>query len=68
MPDNTEDVRYADLISGSRISPEVRNDNALQYSCLENPVGRGALWATVHGVAQSQKLLKRLNTPCSLSM
>ena len=25
----------------------------LQYSCLENPMGRGAWWATVHGVAES---------------
>jgi len=29
------------------------NGNALQYSCLENPVDRGACWATVHGVANS---------------
>ena len=27
--------------------------NPLQYSCLENPVDRGAWWAAVHGVAQS---------------
>ena len=27
--------------------------NPLQYSCLENPVDRGAWWATVHGVAES---------------
>jgi len=26
------------------------NGNTLQYSCLENPMDRGALWATVHGV------------------
>ena len=30
------------------------NGNTLQYSCLENPVDRGAWWAAVHGVAQSQ--------------
>ena len=29
------------------------NDNPLQYSCLENPMGRGGCWATVHGVAES---------------
>ena len=29
------------------------NGNSLQYSCLENPMGRGAWWATVHGVAKS---------------
>ena len=31
--------------------------NALQYSCLENPMGRGARWAAVHGVAKSQTRL-----------
>ena len=30
------------------------NDSSLQYSCLENPMDRGAWWATVHGVAKSQ--------------
>ena len=29
------------------------NDNLLQYSCLENPMNRGALQAAVHGVAKS---------------
>ena len=28
------------------------NENPLQYSCLENPMDRGAWWATVHGVAK----------------
>ena len=28
--------------------------NPLQYSCLENPMDRGAWWATVHGVAKNQ--------------
>ena len=35
--------------------------NPLQYSCLENPMDRGAWWATVHGVTQSQAWLKRSN-------
>ena len=30
------------------------NGNPLQYSCLENPMHRGASWAAVHGVAKSQ--------------
>ena len=30
------------------------NSNSLQYSCLGNPMDRGAWWATVHGVAKSQ--------------
>ena len=29
------------------------NGNPLQYSCLENPMDRGAWWATVHGVSKS---------------
>ena len=35
--------------------------NPLQCSCLENPVDRGAWWAAVHRVAQSQTQLKRLS-------
>ena len=34
--------------------PGGENSNALQYSYLENSMGRGAWWATVHGVAKSQ--------------
>ena len=33
------------------------NGTPLQYSCLENPMGGGAWWATVHGVAKSQTRL-----------
>ena len=35
--------------------------NPLHYSCLENPMGRGDWWATVHGVPQSQRWLKQLS-------
>ena len=41
------------LISGSGRSPEEENDNPLQYSCLESRMDRGAQWATVHGVTES---------------
>ena len=41
-------------ISGPGRSPGGENDNALQYSCLENPMDRGVWWATVHGVAKSR--------------
>ena len=34
------------------------NGNPLLYSCLENPMDRGAWWATVHGVTKSQTRLK----------
>ena len=40
------------LISGLGRSPGGGNGNPLQYSCLENPMDRGAWWATVHGVAR----------------
>ena len=34
--------------------------NPLQYSCLANPMDRGAWWATVHGVAKESDMTKRL--------
>ena len=39
-------------IPGSGTSPGERNGNPLQYSCLENPMDRGAWQATVHGVTR----------------
>ena len=44
-------------IPGSGRSPGEGNGNPLQYSCLENPMDRGARWATVHGVAKSRTQL-----------
>ena len=49
-PANAEDVG---LIPGLGGSPEVGNDNLLQYSCLENSTEGGAWWAKVYGVAKS---------------
>ena len=40
-------------IPGSGRSPGERSGNQLQYSCLENAMGRGAWWATVHGVTKN---------------
>ena len=37
--------------------PGEGDDNPRQYSCLENSIGRGSLWATVHGVAKGQRWL-----------
>ena len=45
------------LIPGSGRSLGEGNGNPLQYSCLENPMNRGAQWATVHGVAKSRTQL-----------
>ena len=44
------DIRDAGLIPGSEKSPAGGHGNSLQYSCLENPKDRGALWATFHGI------------------
>ena len=43
----------AGLIPGSGRSPGEGNDNTLQYSCLKNPMDRGAWLATVHGITKS---------------
>ena len=61
-PVNSGDIRDAGLIPGSGRSPGGRHDNPLQYSCLENPMDRGAWQATVHRVTKSQTQLKRLSS------
>ena len=42
------DAKDAGLVPGLGRSPGVGNGDPLQYSCLENPINRGAWWATVH--------------------
>ena len=54
LPANAEGVRDPGSIRGSGRCPVEGNGNPLQYSCLENPMDRGAWWATVHRVAKSQ--------------
>ena len=49
LPANAGDIR---LIPGLRRSPGGGNGNPLQYSCLGNPMDRGAWWAIVHGVTK----------------
>ena len=59
------DVEDAGSTPGSGRSPGGRNGNPLiQYSCLENAIGRGAWSAIVHGVTQSQTQLKQ-NAKCT---
>ena len=53
LPVNTGNSKDMGLIPGMRRSPEVGNDNPLQYSCLENSMDGGAWQAAVHGVAKS---------------
>ena len=48
------DLRNSGSIPGSGRSPGEGNGNPLQYSCLENPMDRGAWRATVHGITKSR--------------
>ena len=61
-PDNAGDVRDGGLIPGLGRSPGGGHGNPLQHSCLQNPMDRGAWWATVHRVAKSRTQLKRPST------
>ena len=53
-PANARDKSGEGLIPGLEISPGGGHGNPFQYSCLENPMTRGAWQATVYGVTQSQ--------------
>ena len=53
-PANAGDIRDACSDPESERSPGEGHGNPLQYSCLENPMDRGAWWATVQRVAKSQ--------------
>ena len=50
---NAGDMRDAGLIPNLGRSPREVNGNPLQYSCLENPMDRGAWGATVRGITKS---------------
>jgi len=52
LPVNAGDIRDVGLIPGLVRSLGGGHGNPLQYSCLENPMDRGAWWATVHGVTK----------------
>ena len=54
LPANAGDLRDAGSVPGSGKPPGGGRHNPLQYSCLENPMVRGAWWAIIHGVAKSQ--------------
>ena len=56
LPANAGDARDMGSIPGSGRSPRGGNGNPLQYSCLENPMDRGARWATVRRATKSQTL------------
>ena len=65
QPASVADTSDTGSISGLRRSPGVGNGNPLQYSCLENPMDRGAWQATVHGITRSQR---RLSTHISVTV
>ena len=60
-PANAGDIRDTSSISGSGRSPGGGHGNPLQYSCLENPMDRGACWPRVPRVTKSWTWLKWLS-------
>ena len=61
LPARAGDARDASLIPGSGRSAGGGHSNPLHYSCLENPMDRGAWQTTGHGIAESDTA-KQLNT------
>ena len=66
LPANVGEVRDTGLIPGLGRSSGGRHDKPLQYSCLENPMDRGAWWASAHGVTKSQTQPKQFSMQFSL--
>ena len=62
LPASAGDVKDSGLIPGSGRFPGGGHDDPPQYSCLENPMDRGAWWAIVHEVTKSWTKLKQLST------
>ena len=62
LPANAGDAGDVGSIPGSRRSPGVGNGNPLQYSCLGNPMDRGAWWATVPWGYKDSGTTERLST------
>ena len=61
-PANTGGIRDVSSVPGSGRSLGRGRGNPLHYSCLENPMDRVILWATVHRITKSWTRLKRLST------
>ena len=62
LPASTGDAGDVGSVPGVGRSLGEGHGYPLQYSCLENPMDRGAWWTTVYGVAKSQTQLS--NRPC----
>ena len=67
-PANAGDIGDMGSIPGLGKSPGGGHGNPLQYSCLENPMDRGAWWATVYRVTNIQTQLKQLSTHAGSGM
>ena len=65
-PTNVGVARGMGLTPDSVRSPGGRHGNPLQYSCLGNPIVRGALQATVHGATKSWRLTEQLSIHFSI--
>ena len=61
LPAHAGDIRDVGSVPGLGRSPGGGHGNPLQYSCLENPMDRGAWQATIHRVAMSQTQPKQLS-------
>ena len=57
LPANTEETGDWGSVPGSGRSPGIGDSSPLEYCCLENPLDRGAWWATVRGVAKNRRQL-----------
>ena len=68
LPVNVGDIRDMGLIAQSGRSPGGGHGNPLQYSCLENPMDKGAWWVIVHKVAKSRTQLKQISMHVSLKV
>ena len=66
LPAKAGDKRDVGSVPGSGRSPGEGHGNPLQYSCLENPMDKGAWRAIVHRVTQSQTWLTQLSTHAEL--
>ena len=61
LPASAGDINNVVRSLGREDPLEERIGNPLQYSCLENPMDRGAWWTADHNVTKTQKQLKRLS-------